>query len=137
MLGVVLEFVYAMPYAAGYGPHWLLEDSERDNLSVALAKALNTLPAAKTKRALKFLGDVAPWLTLAATAGAVTMPRIQETQRAIQAYRSQAGTAPAPESPPGFVPESVGPDAPGRRDGGGGLKARVDELLSEDSGAGA
>lgn len=63
------------------GEHWKLEANESIELASALNDALSTLPDTTYEKLFSIIEQYIPWIALAITAGTITIPRIQYTQR--------------------------------------------------------
>lgn len=63
------------------GEHWKLQANESIELASALNDALSTLPDSTYEKLFSIIEQYIPWIALAITAGTITIPRIQYTQR--------------------------------------------------------
>lgn len=129
-LQLPIEWTFRLPAYIGYGPHWPLAPEESKLLTEQLLAALDTLPGTAAKhldRVLQFLERIFPWASLAATAYALTMPRVALTQQVL-AERAERGND-NNAHPAGTGPAAA---AQGNHDGGdAGAPGRVAPVVHD------
>lgn len=104
----ILITLIATGLTAGYGSiaiwrkedHWKLQEREAKALAEQVDACLETLPDKVYEQFVKQIENFAPWIGLAITAGAVTLPRIQESQRRNAAANQRPKAAPFVGYPP-------------------------------------
>ena len=105
----ILITLIATGLTAGYGSiaiwrkeeHWKLQEREAKALAEQVDACLETLPDKVYEQFIKQIESFAPWIGLAITAGAITLPRIQESQRRSSAANQRPKTAPFAGYPSG------------------------------------
>lgn len=85
-LAKLLDTVYKMPYHAGLGEHWPLDNVEAKDFAIALLNAKNSLTKAQQNWIEKFLREYAPLVALAGIMYAINAPRLMESY---QMYESR------------------------------------------------
>ncbi len=91
MLSVACTAIYSTT-ALFFGDHWNVTDAESSMLASSLDNALKTLPQNTYEELRKYFDQFIPWVALAITAGAITIPRI-EYSRELARQRVTAGNA--------------------------------------------
>lgn len=89
MLSVACTAIYSTT-ALFFGEHWNVTDDESLMLANSLDNALKTLPSNTYEELRKHFEQFIPWVALAITAGAITIPRI-EYSRELARQRSKTG----------------------------------------------
>lgn len=79
LISVGLNALYGT-VALAYGEHWALQPTESQLLATQLNRCLETLPAGTYQDVTKYIEKYLPWVALAVTAGAITVPRIEQSR---------------------------------------------------------